>query len=343
MALYELSNIGHDYGDRPVLAIDHLTIEPGTILGLTGPHGSGKSTLLRLLGFVERPSRGEIRFEGDPTQPFSDHIRARVILLPQNSYLLKRTAAQNVAYGLTLQASVGDSRRRIAEALAWVGLDGEHFGLRPWYALSGGEARRVALAARLALRPKVLLLDEPTASVDAFSAQLIKQAVTQARRQWETSLVIVSHDGEWLNDICDTQRHLFRGRITGTVQPTLVFGPWERLPDGRLAKRLTDGQLLKATAPISSDASDAVAALDPDDVTLYSFSSAPPIHLCRLQGTLLRLSLEKASGKVIGGVSVDDLLIHVRLPADGIRNGVYTPGERVWAAYPPDKVVWHAA
>ena len=129
-------------------------------------------------------------------------MRDRVALLPQEPFLLKRTVLTNVAYGLQIRKVRANRRERVAEALG-VGR-ARRPGVRPSarYALSGGEAQRVALAARLILRPEVLLLDEPTTSVDAFSARLIRDAVLKARADWGTTLVIASHDRQWLAEIC---------------------------------------------------------------------------------------------------------------------------------------------
>ncbi|HSM73591.1 MAG TPA: energy-coupling factor ABC transporter ATP-binding protein, partial [Desulfobacterales bacterium] len=212
--LYTVHSLLHAYGGGPpVLAIEQLSVAAGAILGLVGPNGSGKSTLLKLLAFVEKPTAGEIRFKGRPAAPFSDAVRFQVTLLTQEPYLMRRTVHANVAYGLKLRGRRRDCRREVAAALSLVGLAPERFADRKWFQLSGGEAQRVSLAARLALRPEALLLDEPTASVDAASAELIKTAVLRARDRWGTTLVIASHDRQWLYEICDHSLHLFRGRI----------------------------------------------------------------------------------------------------------------------------------
>jgi tungstate transport system ATP-binding protein len=168
--IYQIEKLAHGYNGRPVLQLDAFSIEKAAILGLVGPNGSGKSTLLKLLAFVDRPTRGQVRFKGKPEAPFSDGVRFQVTLLTQEPYLLKRSVFDNVAYGLRIRNGREDFRPQVAEALAMVGLDPDTFMHRPWNELSGGEAQRVALAARLALRPEVLLLDEPTASVDGASA-----------------------------------------------------------------------------------------------------------------------------------------------------------------------------
>ncbi len=201
-ALYAIKELSQAYNGRTVLNIDYLAIPRRSIIGLTGPNGSGKSTLLRILGFLEDPMRGEVIFEGKPCSSRHNRIRRKVTLLPQEPYLLKRSVHANVAYGLKVRGrrNTGD---RVAQALKLVGLSPERFGQRSWHELSGGEAQRVALAARLILRPEVLLLDEPTANLDAESTKQIKEASLAARRDWGATLVIANHDMNWLQSICD--------------------------------------------------------------------------------------------------------------------------------------------
>ena len=223
--LYAIRGLTHVYRGKPVLSIDRLDLPRGGIIGVIGPNGSGKSTFLRLAGFVERPTAGEVLFDGKPAGPFAPEVRNRVTLLPQEPFLMKRTVLNNVAYGLRIRKANDHLADRVDKALSYVGLDGKDFAQRPSYALSGGEAQRVALAARLILKPEVLLMDEPTASIDALSAQLIKDAVLKARRDWGTTLIVASHDWQWLYGICDTVFHLLKGRFLGTGRENVLFGP----------------------------------------------------------------------------------------------------------------------
>lgn len=210
--IYELKNLKQRYQGRTVLEIDSLTIERQSIVGLTGHNGSGKSTLMRMLAFLERPAHGDIYYDGRPAGPESNRARREVTLLTQEPYLLKRTVKANVAYGLKVRGAE-NIEQASRGALEMVGLKPDTFLSRSWYELSGGEAQRVALASRLVLKPKVLLLDEPTASLDRESSTLIKQAATRAREEWGTTLVVVSHDLPWLQEVCDSFHTFFEGRL----------------------------------------------------------------------------------------------------------------------------------
>lgn len=339
MLLYELEHIIHHYNGRAALSIERWQMPADTIVGLAGPNGSGKSTLLGLLGFIRRPTSGEIRFQGRSAEPFSDHVRHKVALVPQDAFMLKRTVYANIAYGMRLRPEPpADEQQRIYEALNWVGLAPEAFAQRPWYALSGGEARRVALAARLVLRPQVLLLDEPTASVDAASARLIKDAVLNARSRWGTSLVVASHDTEWLQEICDDVVNLFRGKMLGSGQQTLLFGPW-RTQKG-LAEQTLSGKHVFVAAPMPEDAVDPVAALNPDQVTLYAEPAPIPAAHHLLKGTVLRLGLERSSGRIIVSVIIGTTVFTAHLSTASAQTIRLMPGQSVWVAYDPGTVQW---
>lgn len=212
------------YGQRTALDLrgQSLSIHQAEVLGLIGHNGSGKSTLMRMLAFLETPDSGRLFMDGElvwsrpknvDSLPNILQLRRQVTLLLQTPYLLSRSVGDNVAYGLDAR-SIPDPQRsqRVHEALTAVGLSPEAFQHRRRNELSGGEAQRVALAARLAIRPRVLLMDEPTAGVDEASAERIAEAVTHARAHG-TSVVAVSHDLDWLTPLCDRLIRFRAGKI----------------------------------------------------------------------------------------------------------------------------------
>ena len=210
--LYSLKNITQVYGKRTVLDKITVSIRQNSFIGLAGPNGSGKSTLLRILAFLEPPHAGSIFFDGRPVNGRLHRIRKKVTLLAQEPYLLKRSVESNVAYGLTVRKEK-QAEEKINDALRMVGLAPEPFRKRSWDALSGGEAQRVALAARLVFKPSVLLLDEPTTSLDAESTHRIKKAAVRVQKNWGTTVVVASHDIRWLEMVCDTIIELDEGTL----------------------------------------------------------------------------------------------------------------------------------
>ena len=338
MSLYELHNIEHQYDGTPVLTIGDCRITADAVTGIVGPNGSGKSTLLSLLGLVVSPTIGEIRLNGSPVYPFCQEVRGKIALLPQDTFLLKRSVFRNVAYGLKIQRENGKLQTRVHQAMQMVGLEPDKFGHRLWYALSGGEARRVALASRLVLKPQVLLLDEPTTSVDAASAQMIKEAVLHARQQWGTSLIITSHDGQWLADICDETLHVFRGKILGAGQRTLVFGPWQTSEQSGCVNTLGDQQSFVIRSE-PQDMQRTVAAVRADQLELFLEQPHDDGGVLQsLEGVLTQLGLDNATGKILASVRVGSTLFSAYLPKEAGAACRYEPGQRVWLAYDPDDI-----
>lgn len=335
--LYAIRDLTHVYRGQPVLSIDRLDLPRGGIIGVIGPNGSGKSTFLRLAGFVEKPTTGEVLFDGKPAGPFFPEVRNRVTLLPQEPFLMKRTVLNNVAYGLQIRNAKGLFAERVDKALSYVGLEGKVFARRPSYALSGGEAQRVALAARLILKPDVLLLDEPTANVDAVSAQLIQDAALKAQRDWGTTLIIASHDWQWLYEVSDTVLHLFKGRFFGTGRENILFGPWESTEHGSWGRTMADGQRLRVPQP---PAADAAAVIEDIRVLNNDATGALDSTECTLTGIITRLALEKASGDVRASILVSGLPLTVVLPQQQIREQGLYPGRRARLSYEWPRIRW---
>lgn len=335
-ALYELSGIKHRYDNRLVLDVSHLVIEKGDIVGLVGPNGSGKSTLLRILAFLEVPSEGILRFDGMPIGGEDEPPRRDVTLLLQDSFLLKRSVFDNVTYGLKVRKEKG-LREKAFEALRIVGLPPYEFAHRPWYALSGGEAQRVALAARLTLKPKALLLDEPTANVDEASAILIKEAVLRAVKEWGTTVVVATHDLLWLYEVAESVLNLYQGRIAAQGPSNLISGPWRPLDDGLWERVLPDGQRILSISPPSEVAT---AALDPSDIVI---ATSPPAKLSTqnvLSGTVAQMLLDNGGERVIVTISLGGMSLKSTITPKAVKNLSIQPGQRVWVLFKATALRW---
>jgi putative ABC transport system ATP-binding protein len=189
--------LGPDTSRPPALQDVSLTLPAGSWSVFTGPSGSGKTTLLSLLGALDRPSRGEVLFEGEDLTRFSDlalaRVRRRIGFVFQDFSLLPRLPLwQNVTYPLVPRGIRRAERLRRAEAvLARLGLAG--FEARRPEELSGGERQRVAVARALAGDPEVLIADEPTSNLDPDSAAAVRQVLTGLHAAG-AALVIATHD-----------------------------------------------------------------------------------------------------------------------------------------------------
>jgi tungstate transport system ATP-binding protein len=195
--MYRLRAIRKCYGSNVALDIEELTIAEGRLYTLTGANGAGKSTLLAILAFLAPPTSGEIFYAGkrvDWSHGSVEECRRKVTLLHQSPYLFGGSVHDNVAFGLKVRGIEGEEQRRIVErALDAVGLDG--FRERKARELSGGEAQRVAMARALALKPEVLLLDEPLANIDRETAGLLETVIAALPAQG-TTVVMTTHDPE---------------------------------------------------------------------------------------------------------------------------------------------------
>jgi tungstate transport system ATP-binding protein len=339
MYLYQIRDVDHFYGDKQVLSIEDLSIPSTSITGLIGPNGSGKSTLLKLLGFIEEPTYGTILFQGREVAPFSKVLRSRVTLLTQEPYLLRRSVFDNVAYGLKIRNDTSDLNERVGEALSLVGLEPQSFARRKWMALSGGEAQRVALAARLILKPGVLLLDEPTASVDSYSARLIRKASLRARKEWGTTLVVATHDWQWLYETCDSVMHLLHGRLFKSGLGCTLYGPWRIGQKGMLQKELEDGQILLVPKPVEGKD---MAVLDPSRLKITLPEKYPLLkpNINTLNGFVTRLFLERNGDTVQTAIKIAELVVTIRSKRGKVEQLKLYPGKKVSISYDPQEIEW---
>lgn len=336
--LYELNNVEQYYDGRKVLNIENLTLDENQIIGFFGPNGSGKSTLFSLLSFVDKPSAGDISFNGVCNKKMDLETRQSVVMVPQNPYLLKRTVFENVAYGLKLRKQTENLTNKVFEALNLVGLDNS-FSERKWSQLSGGEAQRVALAARLILKPKVLILDEPTSGVDTNSAQLIKEAILCAKQKYNTTIFISSHDHNWLNHICDRRVALFQGNLVESGSVNLLFAPWEKDKVGNLVKVFMDGQRL--TIPNSEDKKrDSVMMVNSDHITICRENCEHMKNENTLIAEVTSIHQQHSGKHLIIEFSIGGVSFNSRLTREEMQKQTLLPGDKIHVNIDVHEVCW---
>ncbi len=205
--------------DAPVLQNFNLEVAAGEIVCLLGASGCGKTTLLRLLAGLERADAGHIRLGGKDIQELAPHVRQIGFLFQDHVLFPHLNVGDNIAYGLRMQgwprASIPD---RVAELLDLVRMP--DYAARNIQELSGGESQRVALARSLAPKPRLLLLDEPLASLDRTLREELVQEVKELLQGLSMTALYVTHDQEEAYAIADRIALLHAGRIIrhGTPQ-----------------------------------------------------------------------------------------------------------------------------
>lgn len=337
--LFEIARLTKRYRDRTVLDVQRLDIEKGAIYGLQGPNGAGKTTLLNILALLESPTTGTVSYKSQPVQysePYLQRLRKEVVLVDQLPLLFSTSVFKNMEFGLKIRGIANEERkRRIFKGLEMVGM--QDFVDAPAHQLSGGETQRVALAARLVLKPEILLLDEPTANVDIASAQQIREAALMARRKWNATLVIASHDRDWLYDVCDQVMHLFKGRLFGTGKENILFGPWRLLSGDLWEKQLPDGQCIRLYDPPESNA---VAILESLTIANGVDFSTADTDTQLLEGIISRLTLDRNSADTLATILIGTLPLTLKMSRHKIQKENLYPGQKVTLSYNPHSVKW---
>jgi putative ABC transport system ATP-binding protein len=225
----EIAALSHHFGSgalkKQILHDVSLTVDPGEIVILTGPSGSGKTTLLTLIGALRSAQQGSLRILGqeirDARPATLVNVRRRIGYIFQLHNLLDAlTVRENVQMGLQAAGlGAGEAAKRAQEVLESVGL-GEHTAKHPDQ-LSGGQRQRVAIARALASRPRIILADEPTASLDKRSGREVVDRLHDLAKREGTAVLLVTHDNRIL-DIADRIIHLEEGRLSSFADAVMA-------------------------------------------------------------------------------------------------------------------------
>ncbi|MBN1811689.1 MAG: energy-coupling factor transporter ATPase [Anaerolineae bacterium] len=238
--LIQVESLVHVYSSGTPLAHEalrgvSLEIKPGERVGLVGRTGSGKSTLVQHLAGLLKPTSGRVLLDGIAAHARSSVAKRRRIAIafqyPEHQ-IFERTVLREVAFGpRNLGLGKDEIAARVAWALEMVGLDIEEMGDRVPFTLSGGEMRRVALAGVLAMHPKVLILDEPTAGLDPQGRRELLAQVRRWQEEIGMTLILVSHDLD---------------ELARVVERVVLLNDGQVAADGPARQVLSDGPLLRA-------------------------------------------------------------------------------------------------
>jgi len=247
MARLELIDLSKRYGDQMAVAGVTLDVADGEFLVLLGPSGCGKTTTLRMIAGLIGPSGGAARIGGTDVTYLPPWRRNTGMVFQSYALFPHMTVADNVAFGLEMR-KLGKSEieRRSREALRLVRLEG--FAERLPRQLSGGQQQRVALARALAIRPDVLLLDEPLSNLDAKLREQVRVEIRELQRQLGLTTIMVTHDQEEALTVADRLVVMADGEIRqiGT-QRDLYEHPADRFVAGFVGRStFLDGRV---TAP----------------------------------------------------------------------------------------------
>lgn len=222
MAYLEVANLRKSYGAKVALDDVSFSTERSEILCVVGPSGAGKSTLLKALSGMTQLDGGSIRLEGKDLIRVKPHQRG-IGLVPQDFQLFPHlNVFENVAFGLRIRRKARDSIfREVSELLERMEIP--HLADRRPSEISGGQAQRVALARALAVRPAVVLLDEPLAHVEPALRQRLERLLVATQREWQVPFLVVTHSREEALAISDRLILLSDGRIAQTGGTRSVF------------------------------------------------------------------------------------------------------------------------
>lgn len=202
------TSIEKSFNGERIVTFDALEIASGECLGILGNNGSGKSTFLKMLAGWETEYSGQILFDGKPRDASIDR---QMTFVPQKPFMLKRSVEKNLAYPLLVRKENPDTVHKAVEDMA------SRLGLTPLLhkradRLSGGEMQKVQLGRALIFRPKLLLLDEPTASIDSQFFQSIAALLKEYLEETHTTMVLVTHQPQLTTQLCQRTLQFKRGQ-----------------------------------------------------------------------------------------------------------------------------------
>lgn len=273
VTVLEAKGLLYAYGGA-ALALDglDLAVEKGRKLAIVGPNGAGKTTLLLHLNGTLKPSSGQVLVGGQPAAYSRDGLnqwrrRVGLVLQDADDQIFAASVAEDVSFGpLNLGLSEAEAKTRVAESLEALGIAA--LGPRPPHLLSFGQKKRVALAGALAMRPEILLLDEPTAGLDRAGADQLLAALA-ALHDAGTTLVFSTHDVDLAHAFADDAALFDQGRVVAAGPVAAVLGDRDLLARAKMRPPLTveigllarERGLLGPDEPLPATAADVVDLL----------------------------------------------------------------------------------
>jgi thiamine transport system ATP-binding protein len=285
-----LADVSVSYDGTPAVREASLELPDGRVLAVLGPSGCGKSTLLRAVAGLELLVAGSVAWDGVDLARVPTHKRGFALMFQDGQLFNHLTVARNVAYALRLRRAAG-IEARVAELLALVGLEG--YDARLPATLSGGERQRVALARCLAVRPRLLLLDEPLSALDTGLRQRLATDLRAILSHEGITALMVTHDHEEAFTVADRLAVMRAGRI---VQQGAIDEVWRTPVDAPTALFLGYARVLEGpAAAIVRD----VTVPDPRGTGAVGSRTTPPVRLA-VRRSAFRVDAEgRLRGRVV--------------------------------------------
>jgi tungstate transport system ATP-binding protein len=330
---FEIKNLIKQFDDRVILDLPSVFFPTGKIIGLLGPNGAGKTTFLEILAFLSLPTRGEILYRSEKVQHNKSNIiglRQKIVLVQQKPILFSTTVSKNIEFPLKIRKKDKTERKRtINELLDLVGM--ERFRDAKAHHLSGGETQRVAIAQALACSPEVILMDEPTASVDVENQIIVERIIRDINRQNRISVIFTTHDMIQARRIADETVFLFEGRVAESIYENIFSGHIQSDSTGQKFCILQNDIKLQ----VQTDRSGLVRIfIKPNSITLYP-SPINPLETNTYKGRLIQLTHERNRIRALVDVGIP---ISVLIPDEVFATMPVQLGKEVWLTCPPEGI-----
>ena len=351
----ELQGLEKRYGDVTALHPLSLKVEPGTFLTVLGPSGSGKTTVLRLIGGFTSPSGGRVLLGGQDITTLPIFRRPSNTVFQDYALFPHLNVSDNAGYGLSVRGQpAGEIKKKVDEILAVVGL--ETFSKRMPSQLSGGQRQRVALARALICEPRIMLLDEPLAALDAELRRQMQEFLKAQQRRTGITFLFVTHDQQEAIGISDLVLVMQKGRVEQVATPRdLYYAPKtafvagffgdNNLVTGRIVSR--DGDWaeietamgrLRARNPNGCASGDAATlALRPEAIRLSTERPSRDDQMAQGQGRIIDQSFSGSSTRLTVAVMPAGQLV-ATIPSEALSTQL-APGSAVFLDWRPGNAV----
>lgn len=346
MMLYSLNDVKRIHASRCILDIDRLEIEEQKIYTLIGPNGAGKTSLLSILAFLDTPNEGSVSFNGKAVAFQEKHlfkIRKNVVLVDQYPILFSGPVWKNIDFGLKLRRiNKTDREKDIQKALDMVGM--QKFVTADAGKLSGGETKRVALARALAIRPKVLLCDEPTANVDKENQEIILEILERCNQEDKLSLIFATHYLSQAHRLSDHTLLLQNGKLVGSGGKNSYVASCVSVKEGTGVWKLGETNFLHLPVEERLSRTRSRLVLDPNKIEIQSakeyIANTSTNTNNRWSGRVKKL--EHLNGKIEIELDVG-LELHVSLSSSAYSKNPLYINEEVSATIPENSVTFSKA